>query len=186
MVNIKYFVIWNLTLIAKEILVRNLPKLGLLWELMGMQDGILSLRNEPHGRQPNLVLAQHVSIPEFLQCSGTEAQCAEAFKQSWWPDWFRCQTGFGLRFYTILFEVIFWRELYDYIYWLCCAAYEIPKRITMPRLVSWCWLAVFMNAPQYSALREASGQDKSDPACSLFNSFLRPRSYHQNPPSQAW
>jgi hypothetical protein len=39
----------------------------------------------------NQIQFQHgVSIPEFLQSFGTEAQCAEAVKQSRWPDGFRC------------------------------------------------------------------------------------------------
>ena len=39
----------------------------------------------------NQIQFQHgMSIPEFLQCFGTEAQCAEAVKQSRWPDGFRC------------------------------------------------------------------------------------------------
>jgi hypothetical protein len=31
-----------------------------------------------------------MSIPEFLRCFGTEAQCAEAVKAARWPDGFRC------------------------------------------------------------------------------------------------
>ena len=31
-----------------------------------------------------------MSIPEFLGCFGTEAQCAEAIKAARWPDGFRC------------------------------------------------------------------------------------------------
>jgi len=31
-----------------------------------------------------------MSIPEFLLCFGIEAQCAEAVKQTRWPDGFRC------------------------------------------------------------------------------------------------
>ena len=39
----------------------------------------------------NQIQFQHdMSIPEFLKCFGTEAQCAEAVKQSRWPDGFRC------------------------------------------------------------------------------------------------
>ena len=39
----------------------------------------------------NQIQFQHgMSIPEFLQCFGTEAPCAEAVKQSRWPVGFRC------------------------------------------------------------------------------------------------
>ena len=31
-----------------------------------------------------------MSIPEFLRCFGTEAQCAEALKAARWPEGFRC------------------------------------------------------------------------------------------------
>jgi len=33
---------------------------------------------------------QGMSIPEFLRCFGTDAQCAEAIKQARWPQGFRC------------------------------------------------------------------------------------------------
>jgi len=31
-----------------------------------------------------------MTIPEFLGCFGTEAQCAEAIKAARWPGGFRC------------------------------------------------------------------------------------------------
>jgi len=37
------------------------------------------------------ILFQHgMSIPEFLACFGTDAQCAETAKRAPWPDGFRC------------------------------------------------------------------------------------------------
>src|SRR5574340_1005955 len=31
-----------------------------------------------------------MSLPEFLQCFGTEAKCAEAVRRARWPDGFAC------------------------------------------------------------------------------------------------
>ena len=33
---------------------------------------------------------QGMSLPEFLQCFGTEAACAEAVRRARWPDGFFC------------------------------------------------------------------------------------------------
>ena len=33
---------------------------------------------------------QGMSLPEFLQCFGTEAVCAEAVRRARWPDGFVC------------------------------------------------------------------------------------------------
>ncbi len=39
----------------------------------------------------NRIQFQHgMSIPEFLRCFGSEAQCTEAVKQARWPHGFRC------------------------------------------------------------------------------------------------
>ena len=33
---------------------------------------------------------QGMSLPEFLQCFGTEAACIEALRRARWPEGFRC------------------------------------------------------------------------------------------------
>ena len=44
---------------------------------------------------------QGMSIPEFLSIFGTEAQCAEAVKQSRWPSGFRCPRCSGADHYVV-------------------------------------------------------------------------------------
>ena len=42
-----------------------------------------------------------MSIPEFLRCFGTEAQCAEAVKPARWPDGFRCPRCAAAEHYVV-------------------------------------------------------------------------------------
>jgi transposase-like protein len=50
----------------------------------------------------NQIQFQHgVSIPEFLQSFGTEAQCAEAVKAARWPNGFRCPNCHAAEHYVV-------------------------------------------------------------------------------------